>query len=301
MKYDSDFVQIFFPFRTCYFTADSSMRRSDFMRMVNSSFLSGGLTCSFQDHQLSQFVQIKRRMAKHIPTKKAVSLVGPQDNHVWVLGADVHITSDGHYIDAEEREYIWISDLYTGPGVADKASACKIRLPLNDQSLAPLLNQLKVIMRHNFFPALMLIGSSIMALHYTSVQSKFGFCPVPIAFGQPGTGKTTALKCCLSMMGLLPQRLWSSGTKQMYRQILCDGCMPLGIDDPNSQVAISDLVMSLYGGAHEGTVTRGTSKPTCMAIISNNFTVKDSEKYFLMKACFIIHYVCTLDTYPDMS
>lgn len=57
--------------------------------------------------------------------KKAVSLVGPQDNHVWVLGADVHITSDGHYIDAEEREYIWISDLYTGPGVADEASACK--------------------------------------------------------------------------------------------------------------------------------------------------------------------------------
>ena len=50
------------------------------------------------------------------------------------------------------------------------------------------------------------------------------------------------------MMGLLPQRLWSSGTKQMYRQILCNGCMPLGIDDPNSQVAITDLVMSLYGG-----------------------------------------------------
>ena len=55
--------------------------------------------------------------------------------------------------------------------------------------------------------------------------------------------------------------------------------MPLGIDDPNSQVAISELVMSLYGGAHEGTVTRGTCKPTCMAFISANFTVKDSEKY----------------------
>ena len=51
-------------------------------------------------------------------------------------------------------------------------------------------------------------------------------------------------------------------------------------------------------------MTRGTSKPTCMAIISVNFTVKDSEKYvygILMKACFIIHYVCTLDNYPDVS
>jgi len=83
-------------------------------------------------------------------------------------------------------------------------------------------------------------------------------CPVPIAFGQPGTGKTTALKCCLLMMGLLPQRLWSSGTKQMFSQLLCNGWMPLGIDDPNSQVAISELVMSLYGVAHKGMVTRGT-------------------------------------------
>lgn len=265
------------------------MRRSDFMRMVNSSFPSGGLTCSFQDHQLSQYIQIKRRASKHIPTKRAVSLVGPQNNHVWVLGPDVHISSDGDYINADDSEYIWISDLYTGPGVADNASVCNINLPLNVESLEPLIHQLKLIMRHNFFPALMLMGSSVMALHYNTVKSKFGFCPVPVAFGHPGTGKTTALKCCLGMMGLLPQRLWSSGTKQMFTQILCNGYMPLGIDDPNSQIAISELVMSLFGGANEGTVTRGTYKPTSMAVISANFTVKDSEKYVcLLKKNFKI-------------
>ena len=275
-KYDA--ILCDYSFRTCYFTADSTMRRCDFMRMISSSFPSGGLTSSFQDHQFSQFIQIKRRIAKQIPTKKAVAVVGPQENHVWVLGANVHISSDGNHI---ESEFIWISDLYMGPGVADKASACKIHLPLNDQSLEPLLAQLKVIMKHNFFPALMLMGSSVMALHYNTIKAKFGFCPVPVAFGYPGTGKTTALKYCLSMMGLLPQRLWSSGTKQLFSQILSSarGYMPLGIDDPNSQVAISELVMSLYGGAHEGTLTRGTCKPTCMAIISANFTVKDSEKY----------------------
>ena len=51
-------------------------------------------------------------------------------------------------------------------------------------------------------------------------------------------------------------------------------------------------------------MTRSTSKKTCMAIISANFTVKNGEKYvygILMKACFITHYVCTLDSYPDMS
>lgn len=107
--------------------------------------------CSFQDYQLSQFIQIKRRIAKHIPTKKAVGVVGPQNSHVWVLGANVHISSDGNHINADESEFIWISDLYMGPGVADKASACKIHLPLNDQSLEPLLAQLKVMMKHITF------------------------------------------------------------------------------------------------------------------------------------------------------
>ena len=53
------------------------MRKNDFMKMINDSFLTGGLTCSFQDQQLSEFVQIKRRMANQIPTKIAVKVVGP--------------------------------------------------------------------------------------------------------------------------------------------------------------------------------------------------------------------------------
>ena len=63
---------------------------------------------------------------------------------------DVHISSDGHRINADDSEYTWISDLYTGAGVADKVSACNIHLPLNVESLEPLIHQLKLIMRHNF-------------------------------------------------------------------------------------------------------------------------------------------------------
>jgi len=69
-----------FNLRTCFFTSDSSMKRFDFMRMLNSSFPGGGLTCSFQDHQLSEYIQVKKRVAKEVPTKQAVSVVGPQNN-----------------------------------------------------------------------------------------------------------------------------------------------------------------------------------------------------------------------------
>ena len=53
------------------------------------------------------------------------------------------------------------------------------------------------------------------------------------------------------------------------------GFLPLLIDDLRSQNPISGLVMLLYNGAYEGTISRGGNKPSCMAII----TVIESEKY----------------------
>lgn len=87
------------------------MQRSDFMRMINESFAIGGLTCSFQDYQLSEFIQIKHRTVTHMPEKKVVSVVGPLDDSLWVLGPDVHINSQGESINPEESSYIWISNM----------------------------------------------------------------------------------------------------------------------------------------------------------------------------------------------
>lgn len=276
-------------FRVCYYTSESSMRRSDFMRMINKSFPKAGLTCSFQDNQLSELIQIKRRSVKNMPCKQAVNTVGPQDSdgHVWVLNADAHISEDGNPITTEESNYIWIGHLYSGPGVADHSSACKIHLPLSIQTLTPLLENLKLTMKHNFFPSLFVIASFGLALHYTTIQQKFKFCPVPIAFGKPGTGKTTALKCGLAILGALHHRFWSCATKEMYVNLCSDGYLPLGLDDPKSKAVISDLCMSLYGGAFQGSLLRGGSKPTCMAVISANFIVSESEKYVCCYASII--------------
>ena len=48
---------------TCFFTSDSTMKKVEFMKMINKSYKQGGLTCSFNDFQLSEFVQHKRRKA----------------------------------------------------------------------------------------------------------------------------------------------------------------------------------------------------------------------------------------------
>ena len=254
------------------------MRKNDFMKMINDSFLTGGLTCSFQDQQLSEFVQIKRRMANQIPTKKAVKVVGPQNTDLWVLGPDIYINNKGKQISSEESDYIWFSHLYNGPGVAPNTSACLISLPLSSEPLVDLLDKLQSIMKRNFFPAVFTLAAFIKALHYDTIKSKFKNCQMPLIFGCPGTGKTTVAKCGLAMIGALPQRFWSQASKEMYMNLCCNGNLPLLIDDPMSKQAISNLAVALYDGAFEGTISRGSAKPSCMAVVTANFTANENEK-----------------------
>ena len=256
------------------------MRRADFMKMINKSFPKAGLTCSFADHQLSELIQIKRRAVSSMPTKQAVSTVGPQDSNgsMWVLGPEVHINNRGQQVGTEESRYIWIGHLYAGPGVAEDGSACKIALPLTTDTLSTLLANLRMTMKHNFFPALFLVSSFALSLHYSAIVEKYKFCPVPIGFGKPGTGKTTALKCGLSMLGVLENRFWSCATKELYLHLCSTDHLPLGLDDPKTQGVISDLCMSLYNGAFYGSLQRGKCKPSCMAVITSNFIVVNQEK-----------------------
>ena len=53
------------------------------------------------------------------------------------------------------------------------------------------------------------------------------------------------------------------------------------IDNPRSKAVISGLVMTLYTGAKEHTISRGGLKPTSMAVISSNFMVNAGESMFV--------------------
>lgn len=249
------------------------------MKMLNDSYPTAGLTCSMQDHQLSEYLQIKKRNAGKLPEKVAVRNVGQQeDRKTWVFSPDCHISSDGTLIDNSTSPYVWISHLYAGPGVAPRDSACNIELPLSKDPLIELMTKLKDVMRHNFVPSLLVLGASAMALHYNTIIQTYMHCPIPVVYGPPATGKTTALRCGLSLLGAYPQRFWSFGTKEKYAALCSESTLPLGIDDPRSQTAISDLVMTLYGAAQEGTMSRGNYKANSLAIISSNFFVKAEEK-----------------------
>ena len=100
-----------------------------------SAFGEGGLTCGFNDYMLVEYVQQQRRGAGKLPKSYAVMKVGPQADGLWVLGEDIYIRKKGLEIPAHERTYLWISHLYTGPGIAPQETACHIQLPLSTDPL----------------------------------------------------------------------------------------------------------------------------------------------------------------------
>ena len=52
---------------------------------------------------------------------------------------------------------------------------------------------------HNFIPALLIVASIVIAMHYCTL----GSCPVTIAYGPCQTGKSTAILIALSLIGKL--------------------------------------------------------------------------------------------------
>lgn len=258
------------------------MKKDRFMQQLNRSYGEGGLTCGFNDYQLAEFVQQKRRKVGKLAKGMSVEMVGSQVDGSWVLGPDIYINDDGQQMKPEDTFNIWIGHLYDGPGIASMATSCPIALPLSIDPLACLIDHIPTALGHNFVPTLLVMGSFALALHYKTILSRFLFCPVPLAFGPSGTGKTTDLRCGLSIVGThpgsRPSRFYSKGTLERYTDICSQSCLPFAMDDPKSKNAISDLTIALFNGANGTTMKRGDVIPSSMAVIAANFTKSEEAK-----------------------
>lgn len=247
------------------------------MKVLNSSYKVGCLQCSFTDKELNEYIQIKKRKSS-LFKKHAVQKIGKQEDSTWVLGPNFYISSSGNLVDISESKYIWIGDIYSGQGIP-KVSCCDINLPLSTTSLSLLLDALHLRLSHNFYPALLLMGSTAFVLHYEEFIEKLRYCPIPLAFGESGTGKTTALESAMSLLGGLG-RVYCKVTREKIFDLCCNsGGIPIGVDDPHSKTDINKLLVDLYNGKKGGTMGHGEGQPSSTAIISSNFSPEDQGRY----------------------
>lgn len=252
--------------------AGSIHRKQDFMGCINNA---GGriVMCSF-DRELCDFFLQKKRNTPSIPSKIAVTSIGQQDNGQWILNECVCIGEDGQLVDLRNTSFCWVKSLLAG----SQELTISIPLPLSVKGFSKLISQLEKLMAHNIFPTLLMMGAAVMGLHYKTILLMYQSCPIPLAFGPSGTGKTTALRCALSVVGAHNTRFFSRATLPKLIDVCSKSSIPIGVDDPSFQKHIDNLSIELFNGACNGNISRGLSVPTTTALISANFTSSSKDK-----------------------
>ena len=132
-----------------------------------------------------------------------------------------------------------------------------------------------------------------MSFHYRTILETNFNCPVTVAHGPSGTGKTTALLSALSLFGGQKNKnnFYSRGTKESFVSILARQTVPIGLDDPQSVKKISELLIDLFGGAKNTSIRRGASKPLGTVLTSANFTPTESARYDFLILIDVYHYL----------
>ncbi len=232
------------------------------------------LQCSFSDKKPGEYVQFKKRNSPSLAKKLTVGKVGRQADGTWVLSSNAHLSSSGALIPIEGSLYVWIGDVFTGHGVARDTDQCSIELPLTTDPLCTHGMPEGSLWAH--FYAMCLDNGSDQSRPSLSIDAEeVEVLPGTPAYGQSGTGKTTALLCGLSLYGACSTHFYSKITKEKVLQLWSSSGVPLRIDDPESRNVISRLIIDLYNGAMN---TRGSRKPSSTCIISSNFTTMEQQR-----------------------
>ena len=123
----------------------------------------------------------------------------------------MQFNEDGIRIPVSESEYIWISGMIGNRQLSNVAPAFDAAIiPLKEsaqQALIDTLSCLKQAVGNNFASAFFTIASAGMCLHYENVIEIYGMCPTPVAVGVKNTGKSTAARTAIALLGI-PQFLY---------------------------------------------------------------------------------------------
>ena len=154
--------------------------------------------------------------------KHAVRVVGrnqlKDDDPYWVFSEAVQFSSNGTPTTSDESPFLWLRRIVNGSNILVQESLqCTISTPLDrGESLTELCLAVRCYMLENFMAAMATISATVMGANYTSILKMFGCCGVPILTGPPGSCKSEASKCALSLYGAHESHACNSQTTPSY-------------------------------------------------------------------------------------
>ena len=256
---------------------------STFVQALNESLESGALMCQLYNAELSKYIMnltntfCREQLESGVPrvkyTKKAAACLGRQPgSDVWVLNKEVHMNKTGATISTEMSEYIWLGGMIGNrslPNIAPPFDACYIPNKTSPQiALDNTLSSLKEAVDNNYVSAFFLIASAGMSMHYECIQEVYGMCPTVVAIGPKNTGKSTAAKTTLSLIGT-PQFFIRDFTAAQTATLNSRKTFPTVFDDPSDIGKIKGMIDNSFNRGARST-SRSTSVARSVSIVTLN-------------------------------
>lgn len=126
------------------------------------------------------------------------------------------------------------------------------------------LTSLNLAVDNNYIPAFRVIAAGGMALHYELVIEKYGMCPTPVAIGCKNTGKSTAGRTLLALLGT-PQFFIRDFTATQTSALSSRKTFPTVFDDPDDLSKVKSFVDNTFN-AGARVSARSTTASRCTEI-----------------------------------
>ena len=199
----------------------------------------------------------------------------------------IQITEDGRCVpNLSTSDFIWLPKEIIGDYDIPRIDVdCHVSEPLDDSALVKFVRLLKGCLAHNFVSGLLVACGMVMSFHYKTIQEIYGGCSITIALGPAETGKSTAIRMALSLLGLLDSNHYVRGTNTLFlaRSTAC--CLPYAIDDPKgkgkaktNQLDVGELIVDLYNGNSSANLKTGIQRPASCPIIASNFMINEAPR-----------------------
>ena len=124
-----------------------------------------------------------------------------------------------------------------------------------------------------------------MSFHYSTIKDMFGGCPMVVAIGESETGKLTAIRAALSLLGCHQILRYVKGTNVLFMERASQSTLPFGIEEAvpskkgnTNKLDLTELVIDLFDGAVSANMKTGALKPKSVPVLATNFDVEDIDR-----------------------
>ena len=236
-----------------------------FITFINQAFPGGALFILLSDADLKRLLmQLSSDLLyEQGRVRLAARVVGVnkyEGKSYWVFSEGMQLSECGREMQPGESPFMWLKRLVKGNNILiDETLACTISTPLDDgMNIVQLLQSILRFMPENFMPAMATIAACIMGANYVNILQAFGCCGVPMLTGVPGSCKSEAAKCGLSLFGAHNTHLFNNQSTPSYLfKVVSKTTIPVVVDDISEKAADTweELFVDAYNGTGRGTRT----------------------------------------------